>query len=463
MKSISLPFCLALVAVLLAGCSESAPPSSADAPLPIFKGGSDLTTQPADGDRPAFNLLYQANLPAIAQLAYYDSPRVAGELGGRIATEPDGGLKFLYAYLSAERGGAVGRTFLLEQRQSTQYETVRNDLAALEQLAMSRRSPDWAVAALTEALKDQRPLIGAPASLPSGTVASLAKDEMDVPLHLGSIKAASALPTLIELARESNGDREYVAALGAIGDPAAVPVLVALFEAHARDLGGTEFQAYSRIRAVVDALAQLRARDAVPALLAHLRYPVVIDALGSIGDKRATEPIRKIVHDDGHLPGVEAANTKIAMHERLLAGRIALVLLEQDDPTPGLCAMLEDPIYAQSDSQIVGLLRDRGTPAAVMCLAKAIRTTDRPALANYAVAAIAAFETKAAVEALIDSFDVRLPVPADGKTRYTQSAFQMDLADALRDLTGESFGTDKDAWRKWWNEAGKKDPRFAPN
>lgn len=52
----------------------------------------------------------------------------------------------------------------------------------------------------------------------------------------------------------------------------------------------------------------------------------------------------------------------------------------------------------------------------------------------------------------IASVNTTVSVPAGASVEMVQGA----LADALRKLSGQSFGTDVEAWANWWNKEGKK-------
>ncbi len=111
-----------------------------------------------------------------------------------------------------------------------------------------------------------------------------------VPVLAGIVKDAGVHP---------RARAEAAVALGEIGDPAAIPALVA-----AANPAATERDAMELNRHVADALGELRARDAVPLLTKLTSSPdgftqvAAVDALGKIGDPAAVETLVAIATGD---------------------------------------------------------------------------------------------------------------------------------------------------------------------
>lgn len=118
----------------------------------------------------------------------------------------------------------------------------------------------------------------------------------------------AAVPHLVGILKDEDtypkAKGEAAVALGEIGDPAAVPALVAAIKPDAR-----ERDVMDANRHLADALGALRAKEAVPALKTLLAkspdgYTQVaaVDALGRIGDPAAVEALEKIVTGEGVEP-----------------------------------------------------------------------------------------------------------------------------------------------------------------
>ena len=109
----------------------------------------------------------------------------------------------------------------------------------------------------------------------------------------------AAVPHLVALlgdpGTQAKARGEAALALGEIGDPAAIPALVAAAKPQARERDELEAN-----RRIADALGALRARDAVPTLEKLARSPdgftqvAAVDALGRIGDPAAVDTLVEI-------------------------------------------------------------------------------------------------------------------------------------------------------------------------
>ncbi len=109
----------------------------------------------------------------------------------------------------------------------------------------------------------------------------------------------AAVPALVEIVKDAGthprARAEAAVALGEIGDPVAIPALVAAANPPATERDVTELN-----RHVADALGELRAREAVPVLTQLTRSPdgftqvAAVDALGKIGDPAAIDTLVSI-------------------------------------------------------------------------------------------------------------------------------------------------------------------------
>jgi HEAT repeat protein len=127
----------------------------------------------------------------------------------------------------------------------------------------------------------------------------------------------AAVPFLLEVLKQAPRVRaEAALALGEIGDPSAVPALVAAIDPAASDRDGFEAN-----RRLAGALGAMRAREAVPLLQKLTASPdgytqvAAVDALGAIGDPAAVETLAGVVGS----PAVEPVTVQ---HALLALGRI---------------------------------------------------------------------------------------------------------------------------------------------
>lgn len=127
--------------------------------LPDFSRRRNLYGNTFDDE--GFRLLSFSNMRLFHQLRLYDPTEVVRALERRAEEETDVQLKILLAARAAAKGSERGRAFLLECRQSTDYETVKSALYAFRDVAssfVSRREPvpDWVVEAMIGAVADDR-------------------------------------------------------------------------------------------------------------------------------------------------------------------------------------------------------------------------------------------------------------------------------------------------------------------
>jgi HEAT repeat protein len=203
-------------------------------------------------------------------------------------------------------------------------------------------------------------------------------------------------------------------------------------------------------------LAQLHAEEAVPLLLEHLEDPDVIGALERIGDGRALPSLRILVADKGAVVRDGKPIEPDVAGKRLFAARLAVMTLEARDAVPQLCEMVADQSLDEFQRrEAVWRLTDRRDLRAVPHLIRAIKVDDSGVVVNQSITVLQVFKSKAAVEGLIECFDVNFEGKQDWKRAYTPEMFRDHIADSLCEITGQSIGPDKQAWLSWWREKGK--------
>jgi HEAT repeat protein len=152
----------------------------------------------------------------------------------------------------------------------------------------------------------------------------------------------AAVPALVEVLKDQGHPKaraEAAVALGEIGDPAAIPALVAAAD---EKPNATERDVAEMNRHVADALGTLRAREAVPVLTKLTASPdgfvqvAAVDALGKIGDPAAVDTLVAVATG----ARVEPFTAKKAL---LALGRIgdqkaapAVMQMLFEEPAPGV-------------------------------------------------------------------------------------------------------------------------------
>ncbi|MCX6925598.1 MAG: HEAT repeat domain-containing protein [Verrucomicrobia bacterium] len=368
-------------------------------------------------------------------------------------------MKLLLASEAAPLGSAQAALFLLECMTNTDYVTAGNTQAALRSAFghYKHDPPEWLYLMAIAALSDERYVTGLQKSGWSSdtwfTMSYLA-DEGGLTDALAYLKCTNAVPFLIEMARKTNGRRGPVMALGELGDPRAIPVLIECVKqrgpAVKREKGAVLDDYFLR---PVIALGHLHASEAVPLLLEYIEHPEVIEALEEIGDSRALGPLQRLVLSKGKIEKTGVNNDPELEQERLAAARISLANLSPTNRTAKLCELLTDASFDEYQRRtVVWRLGDHPDPRAIPFLTKAIKNDASGAVVNQAITVLAAFKYRAAVDALIDCFNCDFRGKQDWKRAYKPEMFQDNLADSLRRITGQRFGADKAQWLQWWKE-----------
>jgi HEAT repeat protein len=296
----------------------------------------------------------------------------------------------------------------------------------------------------------------------------------------------AAVPYLVRIVQDPDAHPrakgEAAVDLGEIGDPAAIPALVAAIQPSAR-----ERDAVDANRHMADALGALRAREAVPALkellvksadgyaqvaavdaLGRIGDPAAVDtlvevatgdriepftarkallALGRIGDKKASGAVLKMLFEER--PGVsffpEAAFAAVQIGRPMAAP--LLEVLEGRDAALGAWAkehgVLPGALYAKS-AQLLG---DVGGPEAVPALVKKLGYQDAdPRIATFvhvfAAESLGRMRARDAVRPLADLV-VKERDP-DVRDRYCDALARIGDAAALPQLRTAAQGGD---WR----------------
>jgi hypothetical protein len=389
-----------------------------------------------------------------AQLAQYKSTSVRVEMERRLASEADVQACLLYAVEAAARGSVPARAFFEKQLRSTAQPIVDSVSDALVEIARRPHPPDWIWKALYDRMLDGRELTAIPSNWRSTTeltIGYLADEHSDIALALGQLGRKDAVPALIQVVETTKHIERAVRALGDLGDPQAIPILLKVVQRHESNVSiFSGMLAPGPFAAAVVALGELRATDATPILLRHLIHPDVIEALERIGDRRAIPALQEIV---SRKPATPRRTLPIGEARKLqFSARLALVTLEQKDPTPAYIALLEDRSadkFQRRDA--LWRLGAHPDPKAIPALVRAIQTDPAGAVANEAITILAErYPYEETISGLIDCFEASFAGKEDWKRAATPATFHKHLAEALRHLTGQGFGPDKSQWRTWW-------------
>ena len=403
-----------------------------------------------------------SNRELLLALELFDREAVRREFERRMTADGNETMKLLLASVAAGSGSKTAALFLLDALKKTDFRTVSNVHTVLDRLLSQSGNPQpaWLIAMVEAALSDQRYATGVEeAGWGNDTRYTLSDLAEKLLLTLGDVKCRQTLPLLVEKVKRTES-RYAIFALGAMGDPLAIPVLLEVITKTGKsakyDSGvGLSPENFSR---AVEALANLKATEAVPTLLEYIEFPEVIEALERIGDRRALPALRGLVAAEGKvLQAGKNLDPEVA-HRRLVRARIALAAMDEGDAVPRLCALLSDKSFGEFDRrEVVWRLGRRADSRAIPLLLQAIKTDPSGAVVNQAITVLSAFKFKAAVEGLLECFDADFKGKADWKRAYEPEMYHDNIAETLRTITGRNIGTDKQQWLEWWQREGRLD------
>ncbi|MDB6064930.1 MAG: hypothetical protein JWR26_1138 [Pedosphaera sp.] len=410
--------------------------------------------------------LWIANRELLEKLKADDRGQLGKNLETLMEQEKAMPMKLFLASEATPRGSQRAAMFLLESLKDTDYEVALNTYAALRFALENYKddAPDWLVQLVIAALSDDRYVTNLQKSGWNSptiiTMSRLAERIGELTYALGNSKCTNAVPFLIERARTTEGGQSQISALGNIGDPRAIPLLIDIVRHQGPMVSQKKDSNFSgTFLEATRALGNLHAKEAVLVLLEYIEYPQVIEALENIGDPRALAPLQKLVLSKGEIEKSGAENDSDLKPKRLVEARIAVASLDPDDRIAKLCKLLTDLSFDEYQRRsVVWRLGRRPDPRAIPFLAKAVKTDPSGAVVNQAVTVLAVFKYKAAVDELIGCFDADFVGKSDWKRAYKPEMFRENIADALRTLTGAHFGPDKAQWLTWWKEHRETTP-----
>ncbi len=382
-------------------------------------------------------------------------------------------MKLLLAAVAARAGSEEAALFLLDTMKDTDYQSCVNVHGALVKLFpyFHGKPPAWVVELSLAALADNRFVTGLEkTNFLTGTSFTVATCETrDLEFWLCNSKCTEAVPLLIERLKRGLSSPYTAQCLADMGDKRAVPCLMELAEAAAngKDLPMGEGAPFDFPR-LAYALGKLRAREAVPLLLRHSELPDAIIALGEIGDPRVVPVLEKLVSTKGKIIQEGTDVRPDLARERLYKARVALAELDRENCAIRLAEIVCDKsLTAQQRADTVNCLRKRPDRKAVPYLVRVIKTEGsyppdkkenaRWYLIDMAIDGLGEIKCKAAVEGLIECFDLDFRAEGLGMgDRITPATYRNRIARSLQQITGQTFGADKQQWLTWWHEKGKQ-------
>ncbi len=261
---------------------------------------------------------------------------------------------------------------------------------------------------------------------------------------LGSLKESKAVPALISVLERDPKNPTAAWALGEIGNPTAIPVLLHILK------NGSGYD-----HSEVTALGKLKCKDAVPILTARLGHPkttfgdleigetrIILEALRDIGEKVAIDPIKEFIP-------LSDNSEKTAVARRVLAQ------LELPDPVTALLELFRHERNEYEQSAIISDLADNMDERVIKELVAVSRTSESAFLRRCAITELGTQKFPAAVRELALLLKVEFPNTLTAKWGWKGRPPDFDkelheqIVRGLKSVTKQDFGENADKWLDW--------------
>ena len=315
------------------------------------------------------------------------------------------------------------------------------------------KPPSWVVELSIAALSDERFATGLEqANFGRGTAFPLATCETrNLEYRLCEAKCYEAVPVLIQRLKKCNSFSS-ASLLAAMGDKRLIPVFMERAEKAATVAGSAAGNEISfEFRDAADALAKLQAHEAVPLFLGYVEFPEIISDLGEMSDPRAAPVLLEIVSKHGKIVRNGRDLSPELADKRLYAANVTLAQLDSINGVHHLGKMLGDQSLSVDQRYYVLIdLARLNDPGAIPYMENVIKAEcsvrpnekefTRPFLIYMAIDDLGEFKSKAAVQALIECFDLKYQEEEHGKgERATPETYRNRIAMSLQRITGQTF------------------------
>jgi hypothetical protein len=415
------------------------------------------------GRESAVWLLYRNNRPLIELLSIYVPADVGKEFERRMQAEKGRPMKLLLATIAAPAGSEEAALYFLEQIKGTDYLIWTNVRDALQFTSWNygvgprqleqMEPPAWLAELLLAVCSDNRSVTGLEkTNFEQGTSFTIAKEFGMLPT-LVSWKFHGVVPLLNKRVESDKADWRAWIDLAQFGDKRAVPGLIECLKAIAKTGRLSE---ESRLDEGFDhcasALAELKARDAVPVLLTYIEFPEIIGDLVQIGDERVVPALHDLIAANGRITRDGKRVDPEQEPERLFAARLALARFDPQDGAIHLGNMLNDSnTFHRHD--VFYRLEQLSDPRVIPLLVNVIKTDSDHWMIHMSIRDLGQRKYKIAVQGLIECFDRQFKEEYFGKGEHvTPATYPNLIARSLQEITGQSFGADKQQWLKWWQK-----------
>jgi len=276
----------------------------------------------------------------------------------------------------------------------------------------------------------------------------------DICRQFGNRKEIKALDALIGVAERLPSTSGATYALGELGDPKAIPVLLKIAKNRNEDYE----------RRAISALGKLKCKEAVPLLIRELgigrKYPsndgisdsisqmddeTILNALLMMGDAKAIPAIEKYIKQS------QPKENK----DNIAAANRVLAQLKSKDPVPRLIELYNGEDYEPSKSDILYNLQKYPDARVIVFLANQASQSDSAFLRRVSITVLGKIASRESLLKLVDLLGVPFPKklkaewgwkgPPDDFSVY----FPQHIIETLTESTKQKFGADSAKWRTW--------------
>ena len=432
-------------------------PTPATEPLPLPTVFPIFSTSyghndSGSGDEPELWGMNRTNAALVDQLAFYPARDRLAAYETQLEYLRDSRLQICYAMEAACLGSARAKEILLNWRLTTDYRTTCNLAQALDTIARRPNPPEWVFDTMIACYADQRTFTDIPHRLEDAFHGLKVRQVInlgppDFTYVLGQAKCRKAVPLFVAQLQSDSYNYSTPGALADIGDPQAIPALLATLQKQQATLEVERYSAGLTFRNTAHALLKLRAPGVYEILAQKICHADIALCLEALGDHRVVPLLRAIIQQGygDAAPGVTLDTNR----DLVSAARLALITLDSTDPVPAYVSYIADHtqlVHARARA-LEQLARSRD-PRAIPALLKIIREESGTYLLIDAVKALSNFSDKPAIAGLIDCLDLDFTGRISQRIENNNSV-HLHIADALTQITGKTFGPNAAEWRRW--------------
>ena len=408
---------------------------------PVYRANEDIMA-------PRQKLIFYRNYDAIEEILKHDPAVVREAMSRRLEASQPRSLRLLAAAVLVLEKDNEGRQFFLNQARITEhvgdlYVTFDHIVWATESLTGSKPDLSWAEEMMIDALQNRtqvtpEDVIEVPFHWSEKTMElrAFAIDYGNFANHLAMMHSPKALPVIISLLRENPrySLKSCIGYLGGYKDEEVKSLLLDILNKH------EDSEHADTYRFAVNAASEMGLKAAVPILLRHL-------------DDDDSYPGLRTLADASVMPTIRAALPRLKSYARAEA-EFTLIHLQGGDELPQLLRLLARKDYLRKDNVLMRL-EEFHDPRSVSTMAAALCYDPDSSVRTGSIRVLVAVRNKEAVRALINGLGCDYSKLYRFKTNRDydyNGEYRARIAEALKEITGQNFGTDQKRWLLWLDQ-----------